>query len=138
MSEKRIAISLDTSPGHAQIEELNKASLAAQREMLTNARRTATVLRGLAQASGIAFGEVLTLAFESAILVAETITAMQLAIAASPAGLAGLSLGQKFVIGSRFALAGSLMLKAYQIQEQKRENARRTQGVITALTVFTY
>lgn len=130
MSEKRIAITYDTTEGKLELEELETASKTTNRAILRNARKTAMILRGLAMASGDAFNEVITLGIEAALMTAELI----MDIAAAEASTGVLSY-QAF---AKTAMIAALIARAQQLRDHRTETAMRTQGIITSLTVFTY
>ena len=110
--------------------QIEQASREANRRILSNLRRTAMVVRGFAMASGDAFNEVITLGIEAAIMTAELV--FTIATAES------LTVALAFQAAAKFAMVTALILRANQLRQARTEQAMRTQGIITMLTVFTY
>jgi hypothetical protein len=113
-----------------KVKQLEVSSTVVYRRILTNARRTAMVVRGFAMASGSAFSEVYILGIEAALMTAELI--FDIAAAES------LTLVLAFQAAAKFTMVAVLLARANALKQQEQETAMRMQGVITMLTVFTY
>ena len=130
MSEKRIAVTYDTSGGKLELDELEKAATTTNRSILRNTRKTAMVVRGFAMASGDAFNEVITLGIEAALMTAELI--FDIAVAESLTVVLAIQAAMKFT------MVYVLLARANALRQHRTQQAMEMQGVITVLTVFTY
>ena len=130
MSEKRIAVTYDTTQGKLELNELERAGKTTNQSILRGARRTAMVLRGFAMASGSAFNEVITLGIEAALMTAELV--FDIAVAES------MTVALAFQAAMKFTMVAVLLARANALRQHRTEQAMEMQGVITMLTVFTY
>ena len=113
-----------------KVKQLAQVSEQANRRILSNARRTAMVVRGFAMASGSAFNEIIVLGIEAALFTAELI--FDIAVAES------LTVALAFQAAIKFTMVAVLLARANALRQQKQDTAMQMQGVVTMLTVFTY
>lgn len=113
-----------------KVEALEVQSTISNRKILQGARKTSMVIRGLAIASGNAMAEIYATGIEIALLTAELLIDVAAGEASTIVGAGKAALKIGIII--------SLFKKASQLQAGETEAAARTEGIVSALTAFTY
>lgn len=111
---------------HRNVQQLAIENEAALRKTVSSARQVASLVRGLAIASGNAFDEVFAIGIEVTLLTAEVLIDIATAEATTLVGLIG--------IGARIGQIIALIAKANQLRQGRTEAARRTEGIIQSLS----
>lgn len=113
-----------------KVEQLEVESQQSFNKIVQGVRKTATLVIGLAQATGGAFDEIYKIGIEAALVTAELL--------ADVAAAESLTLAGIFTASAKISLIVALIARANQLRQGKTEQAQRTQGIITAITPFTY